>query len=170
MRVTSSHERTSVQKSNRASAHPNVVSHPEPRDVVYAARALRVTSPSSGPVRGGVEDDDSNVATASAYWFAALPSAQERSRVSLDFGLRRADRLLRELIVLEMGRVWLSASSRGRLRHSRFATSCAGSRTSGRRASPAGSGSRQSGASSHGAPVACIRFLLRVVDHGRAIR
>ena len=42
----------------------------------------------------------------SAYWFAALPSAQELSRVSLDFGLRRADRLLRELVVPEMGRVW----------------------------------------------------------------
>jgi len=42
----------------------------------------------------------------SAYWFAALPSAQDLSRVSLDFGLRRADRLLRELIVPEMGRVW----------------------------------------------------------------
>jgi hypothetical protein len=42
----------------------------------------------------------------SAYWFAAAPSAQELSRVSLDFGLRRADRTLRELIVPEMGRIW----------------------------------------------------------------
>jgi hypothetical protein len=42
----------------------------------------------------------------SAYWFAALPSAHESSRVSLDFGLRRADRLLRELVVPEMGRIW----------------------------------------------------------------
>jgi len=42
----------------------------------------------------------------STYWFTALQSAQELSRVSLDFGLRRADRLLRELVVPEMGRIW----------------------------------------------------------------
>lgn len=45
-------------------------------------------------------------ATMSPYWFAALPSTQELSRVSLDFGLRRADRMLRELVVPEVGRVW----------------------------------------------------------------
>jgi hypothetical protein len=42
----------------------------------------------------------------SVHWFAAAPSAQELARVSLDFGLRRADRALRELIVPEMGRIW----------------------------------------------------------------
>ena len=41
-----------------------------------------------------------------AYWFAAAPSRQERSRVSLNFGLGRADRLLRERVVPELGRVW----------------------------------------------------------------
>jgi hypothetical protein len=46
------------------------------------------------------------VVVVSTYWFAALASAQELSRVSLDFGLRRADRLLRELVVPEMGRIW----------------------------------------------------------------
>jgi hypothetical protein len=49
---------------------------------------------------GGVRE------TVSDYWFAAEPSKQERSRVSLDFGLRRADRLLRELVVPELGRIW----------------------------------------------------------------
>lgn len=41
-----------------------------------------------------------------AYWFAALPSKQERSRVTLDFGLSRADRQLRERVVPELGKVW----------------------------------------------------------------
>jgi hypothetical protein len=44
----------------------------------------------------------------STHWFAAAPSTQELSRVSLDFGLRRADRTLRELIVPEMGRIWFA--------------------------------------------------------------
>jgi hypothetical protein len=34
----------------------------------------------------------------SDYWFAAAPSKQERSRISLNFGLARADRLLRERV------------------------------------------------------------------------
>jgi hypothetical protein len=41
-----------------------------------------------------------------SYWFAAAPSRQERSRVSLNFGLGRADRLLRERVVPELGKVW----------------------------------------------------------------
>jgi len=71
--------------------------------VVCTLRSTRATVPTD--VWGWV-DGDGEVAAVSAYWFAALPSAQELSRVSLDFGLRRADRLLRELIVPEMGRVW----------------------------------------------------------------
>jgi hypothetical protein len=41
-----------------------------------------------------------------SYWFAALPAKQERSRISLNFGLGRADRLLRERVVPGLGRVW----------------------------------------------------------------
>src|SRR6187549_3686928 len=52
-------------------------------------RAARMLAPSMG-----------------TYWFAAMPSRQERSRVSLNFGLGRADRLLRERVVPELGRVW----------------------------------------------------------------
>ncbi len=39
-------------------------------------------------------------------WFAALPSKQERSRISLDFGLARAGRSLRERVVPGLGRIW----------------------------------------------------------------
>jgi len=41
-----------------------------------------------------------------AYWFAAAPSKQERSRVTLNFGLARADRMLRERVVPELGKIW----------------------------------------------------------------
>jgi hypothetical protein len=41
-----------------------------------------------------------------SYWFAASPSKQDRSRISLNFGLARADRLLRERVVPGLGRVW----------------------------------------------------------------
>lgn len=40
------------------------------------------------------------------YWFAPSPSKQERSRISLNFGLGRADRMLRERVVPGLGRVW----------------------------------------------------------------
>jgi hypothetical protein len=39
-------------------------------------------------------------------WYAAAPSKQERSRITLNFGLGRADRLLRERVVPGLGRVW----------------------------------------------------------------
>jgi hypothetical protein len=41
-----------------------------------------------------------------SYWFAAAPSKQERTRISLNFGLGRAERLFNERVVPELGRVW----------------------------------------------------------------
>jgi len=41
-----------------------------------------------------------------AYWFSPAPSEISSSRISLDFGLRSADLLFRELVVPELGRVW----------------------------------------------------------------
>lgn len=41
-----------------------------------------------------------------AYWFAAVPSRQERTRISLNFGLGRAERLFNERVVPGLGRVW----------------------------------------------------------------
>lgn len=41
-----------------------------------------------------------------SYWFAAAPSRQERTRISLNFGLGRAERLFNERVVPGLGRVW----------------------------------------------------------------
>jgi hypothetical protein len=41
-----------------------------------------------------------------SYWFAAVPSKQERTRSSLNFGLGRAERLFNERVVPGFGRVW----------------------------------------------------------------
>jgi hypothetical protein len=41
-----------------------------------------------------------------AYWFAAAPSKQERTRISLNFGLGRAERLFKERVVPGLGKVW----------------------------------------------------------------
>lgn len=40
------------------------------------------------------------------YWFAPSPSKQEHSRISLNFGLGRADRALRDRVVPGLDRVW----------------------------------------------------------------
>jgi hypothetical protein len=40
------------------------------------------------------------------YWFSPDPSDITSSRISLDFGLRSADRFFRELVVPELGRIW----------------------------------------------------------------
>jgi hypothetical protein len=41
-----------------------------------------------------------------SYWFSPDPSEFTSSRISLDFGLRKADLYFRELVVPQLGRVW----------------------------------------------------------------
>jgi hypothetical protein len=39
-------------------------------------------------------------------WFATAPSKTDRTRITLNFGLGRADRQLNELVVPQLGRIW----------------------------------------------------------------
>lgn len=98
---------------------PRTIIEEDDADVVRHVADEPVQDPTPAPARrfsvSGHGDDDArrlhpNTATMregmGAYWFAAAPSSQERSRVSLNFGLGRADRLLRELVVPQLGKIW----------------------------------------------------------------
>jgi len=41
-----------------------------------------------------------------SFWYATAPSRTDRTRITLNFGLGRADRQLNELVVPQLGRIW----------------------------------------------------------------